>query len=635
MGQDAMPMAIQWRYETMCTRLTARGAYCAARVRELTLFVAIFTLISCIMTLDRGSAFAATMTTVAGDGRLGFADGPSKRASFIYPVAVARGIDGTIYVADAGAQRIRAVRGGHVATIAGGGDLIQSGLWVPGGYRDGTGKFARFDGPSGLAIDQGGRIFVSDTNNHCIRLIDVDGKVSTYAGSREDPQTFADGSRLTARFRQPLQLAIAKDGTLYVADFGNGVRKISPDGLVSTIYITKTAMGVAVDPRADDHVFVAQGSGLASVRDGATVVLPNSENRSKPDDLRAAMDTDVGHPYMITAIDGFRVFYTDAWTGAIRYLDTLSGSLHVLVGRGANDGTHDGAGFKDGPLGMAEVADPVGLTADSSGNIVVADAYNRRVREIRGLNLREALIPGIRLLATQRPPPGPVSIAVIGNSFVWSDTTWDDSYAARLETELNGKRRRAWVQPILIPGVTMPGVLDYLDQVVQPTRQYKLVVFAVNDEVFRTAGSGWKEMITKRLPPVARHLADAGIGLVIAYHPTAGDLVWGELPTRSFPRFMRFEPERLISLSASTSPRLARGAASDADSRVPQVEYHQVLGLLRQSQVPIIDLWPAFINAEKTAGHVPLFGTTDQHFSAAGRQFMGYVLAAELQKYLK
>ena len=90
-----------------------------------------------------------TVTTIAGDGRPFFADGPVLSASFRNPLDVAVAEDGTIYVADPLSNRIRSTAG----------------------YQDGDAMSAKFSSPGGLGIDKQGNIYVADINNHRIRKI--------------------------------------------------------------------------------------------------------------------------------------------------------------------------------------------------------------------------------------------------------------------------------------------------------------------------------------------------------------------------------------------------------------------------------------------------------------------------------
>lgn len=181
----------------------------------------------------------------AGPGTGGFADGTggaNGSAKFNGPVGVAVDSSGTVYVGDTDNNRVRKIDTlGNVTTLAGNGQ---------GGREDGTGGpggTAEFLEPTGVAVDASGNVYVADTGNGRICKIDTSGNVTTVAGAGVNgPRApinqqggYADGtggSNGTAKFLAPSALAIASDGTIYVADTGNNrVRKIDTAGNVTTL----------------------------------------------------------------------------------------------------------------------------------------------------------------------------------------------------------------------------------------------------------------------------------------------------------------------------------------------------------------------------------------------------------------
>ena len=169
------------------------------------------------------------MTTLAGSGVAGYADGNGTAAQFNAPdTSFAVAGDGTVYVADRPNHGIRKVASnGDVTTLAGLCGAGNSGMVY------GVGTAARFNQPYGIALDASGNVYVADYGNNRIRKIDSTGLVSTFAGTVGG---FADGAALTtARFNRPTDLDVDQDGTVYVVDSQNiRIRKITPSGDVTT-----------------------------------------------------------------------------------------------------------------------------------------------------------------------------------------------------------------------------------------------------------------------------------------------------------------------------------------------------------------------------------------------------------------
>jgi DNA-binding beta-propeller fold protein YncE len=199
--------------------------------------------------------WTAMVTTIAGLGVPGLADGATPLARFSDPFAVAVGRDGRIYVADGGdSNGIRRLDEDAVATIAGSGE----------GFEDGPPARARFNTPSGIAVAADGAVYVADTGNHRIRRIAPDGQVTTVAGS--GVAGLRDGRGRDAQLNGPIGLAIAASvvptprhgwtddlfarfrasgpGTdlqpapvrlLIVDTYNDAVRLVDADGIVTTI----------------------------------------------------------------------------------------------------------------------------------------------------------------------------------------------------------------------------------------------------------------------------------------------------------------------------------------------------------------------------------------------------------------
>ena len=203
------------------------------------------------------------VTTLAGSTD-GFANGTGTGAKFYYPTGVAVDASGNVYVADIGNARIRKVTAlGVVTTFAG----------SSYGYLDGTGTGAKFAGPSGVAVDASGNVYVGDQYNRRVRKVTAEGVVTTLAGS--GAYGSANGTGVEASFNGLFGVAVDASGNVYVADAGNAlIRQVTAAGVVTTLAgsglptgnangAAATAkfnnpLGVAVD--ASGNVYVADSS---------------------------------------------------------------------------------------------------------------------------------------------------------------------------------------------------------------------------------------------------------------------------------------------------------------------------------------------------------------------------------------
>ncbi|MDX2128144.1 MAG: NHL repeat-containing protein [Chloroherpetonaceae bacterium] len=162
----------------------------------------------------------------AGSGVAGFADGDSTQAQFYSPAGICLAPGLILYVTDFNGHRVRKITPDRkVTTYAG------SGI---SGFADGIGISAQFLGPSDVAIDKSGNLYVSEFLSNRIRKISPDQSVRVFAGGTS--AGFADGSGSSAQFNSPDGITVDSAGAVWVCDRGNNLfRKISLDGRVSTI----------------------------------------------------------------------------------------------------------------------------------------------------------------------------------------------------------------------------------------------------------------------------------------------------------------------------------------------------------------------------------------------------------------
>lgn len=308
------------------------------------------------------------ISTLAGSGEEGSADGVGTQASLRFPTGVAVDASGTVYVADNENQKIRKIAAdGTVSTLAGSG---------VGGRADGIGAAASFSGPRGIAVDGNGTVYVGDQGNNMIRKITPDGVVSTLAGSGFIGS--ADGTGAAASFNAPFGVAVDGSGNVYVGDAnGNKIRMITPDGEVSTLAGSDTAgsadgvgtaasfsfpLGVAVD--GDGNVYVADANNN-KVRmiapDGTVSTLAGSGAAGSADGI--GIEASFRSPGGVAVDDSGHVYVADRGSNRVRRI-TPAGVVSTVARSGA-------AFFA-----------PTGVAIDASGSVYVADTRNHLVRQI-------------------------------------------------------------------------------------------------------------------------------------------------------------------------------------------------------------------------------------------------------------
>jgi hypothetical protein len=281
------------------------------------------------------------VTTLAGSpGNTGSADGSGGSARFNIPTGVAVDSSGNVYVADSGNLTIRKVTsGGDVTTLAG----------TPGqtGLADGTGSAALFGCPSGVAVDSGGNVYVADSLNHVIRKVTTGGAVTTFAGIPGQPG-YADGSGNAALFNTPTGVAVDGSGNVYVADNLNHViRKITSSGVVSTLAGTPVLLGTF------------DGTGSAAM---------------------------FNYPASVAVDSSGNVYVADSCNHSIRKV-TAAGTVTTLAGTiinrtGTQIGSSASPGFADSASGRTMFNYPYGVGVDGSGSVYVADTFNNAIRKV-------------------------------------------------------------------------------------------------------------------------------------------------------------------------------------------------------------------------------------------------------------
>jgi sugar lactone lactonase YvrE len=313
------------------------------------------------------AAAQSSITTIAGTGVEGFNGDGSPATSFQlnFPFGVALNTSGTVCIADRNNHRVRCVTGGAIATVAGTG--------VPGYNGDGiAATTARLNGPTGVAFDSAGNLFIADAGNHIVRKITATtGLISTVAGIPQKLGPAVNGGLATAStLFDPRSVAIGPSGDIYISDRMNQqVRRVS-----ATTGIISAVAGIAGQTGAPQRVLYPSAGDAVEVATAARLNSPQG-----------------------IAVDAFgSVYIADEGNNRIRQVFSQSCDgppcqvlIRTIAGNGEVCPTFDpeiheeiplcGSG---GPATQASLNAPTGVAVDADGIVYIANVNNHRVQQV-------------------------------------------------------------------------------------------------------------------------------------------------------------------------------------------------------------------------------------------------------------
>jgi sugar lactone lactonase YvrE len=349
----------------------------------------------------------------SGDG------GPAASASLYSPSAIAFDSHGDLLIADTGNHEIRMVSpAGIITKVAGTGNAAFDGP-------TGTVATAAFSSPSGIAVDQFGNILVSDTGNQRVRMLGINGLTSVIAGTGTKG-AFGDGRQATtAQLNNPGPLLFDSAYNLYIADIGNDrVRRINSAGVISNYAGSGTVGaggdgGYAIAANLNLQAIAVDPQNNLFIADGANYRVREVTASNQFITTIAGNGLVAYNPTNLLYNNGI-VYFSDSTANRIRQFNLSSGAASIGIFAGNGQETFDAA---DDTALTARLNGPRGLSRDTAGNIYFADAKNQVVREVtpEGALVTLAgnstnLDTGDGALATAAELSGPVDVAVGGGN---------------------------------------------------------------------------------------------------------------------------------------------------------------------------------------------------------------------------
>lgn len=342
-----------------------------------------------------GSGTISTFAGAATSGQSGASGdgGPAVAALLASPSGVAVDEAGTVYIADAGNERVRRVdAAGGIATFAGTG---VAGLRGDGG----PATAAQLLRPVGVAVGGAGRVFIAEAGSHRLRLVDGTGKVSTYAGTDALGPQGDGGPAVSAPILGPMGPLRLPSGELIVVDLAGKVRRVDLAGTITTL------AGAGEGDRPTGSVAeggLAKGASLGPLAAAAfltpSVLLVSDHGRHKvwridlaggtittfagtgtegfSGDGGPASAAQLRTPWGL-AVDGAGTVYVACDTDHRVRRVTPDGTITSIAGTGVAGFSGDG-----GAATAAQLFYPLGLAVDGAGNLFIADRSNQRIRKV-------------------------------------------------------------------------------------------------------------------------------------------------------------------------------------------------------------------------------------------------------------
>jgi uncharacterized protein YjdB len=371
------------------------------------------------------------MGIVAGHGTFGFGGdgGPATAAELFYPYGIATDGGGNIYVADYYNSRVRKIKSGIINTIGGG--------WSGDGL---AATSALLNYPAGVTVNGSGEILVADYHHHRIRKINASGIISTIAGDGIAGNTGDGGAATAARLYYPYDVATDHAGNIYIADLSdNRIRKISTSGIISafagsgafgsggdggpaTAAQLYHPSGVAIDNSGNVYIADLYNHKIRMVNtSGIISTVSGTGTYGFSGDGGAATAAELYYPYHVNADASGNIYIADCYNQRIRKVNA-AGIISTFAGNGSYGYSGDGS-----PATAAGLYFPTSVATDASGNVIIADFDDNRIRKVNPLGVISTIAgtgaygysgDGGAATAAQFWLPGAVATDSAGNVYV-------------------------------------------------------------------------------------------------------------------------------------------------------------------------------------------------------------------------
>jgi len=364
--------------------------------------------------IRRVDAVSGIITTVVGNGHVcanptnTCGDGAAATAAQLnFPQGIAVDAAGNLYVSDTLDQRVRIVSGGVINPFAGNGGFCRNSTATCGDGHPAT--LANLHKPQQITVDASGNVYIADTADHKIRIVDSTGTINTVAGSGAQGLGGDGGSATAALLNLPVGVSIDGAGNVLIADTGNQRVRIVSGGVIQTLAgggnggdggaatsaLLAGPYGVAEDSAGNLYIADQGNNRIRKLSGGTITTVAGTGIVGYTGDNGSALTATLNAPSAVAVDASGNIFIGDNGNAVVRRVDALSGVITTVAGNGnscfpTNTSCGDG-----GPATSANLTSPQNIALDANGNLYIADYFAFKVRKVAASTQIISTIAGI------------------------------------------------------------------------------------------------------------------------------------------------------------------------------------------------------------------------------------------------